>query len=63
VRVYAGVDPLSGTRLYLTETVPAGPKALAETKKVRTRLIGQIDEQRNPAPVPRSTSSWIDTST
>ena len=48
VRVNAGVDPLSGKRLYLTETVPAGPKALVEAKKVRTRLIGQIDEQRNP---------------
>jgi integrase len=48
VKVYAGVDPLSGKRLYLTETVPAGPRALAEAKKVRTRLVGQIDEQRNP---------------
>ena len=48
VKVYAGVDPLSGKRLYLTETVPAGPRALAEAKKVRTRLIGQVDEQRNP---------------
>ena len=26
----------------------AGPRALAEAKKVRTRLIGQVDEQRNP---------------
>ena len=48
VKVYAGIDPLSGKRHYLTETVPAGPRALAEAKKVRTRLIGQIDEQRNP---------------
>jgi hypothetical protein len=48
MKVYAGVDPLSGKRLYLTETVPAGLRALAEAKKVRTRLIGQIDEQRNP---------------
>lgn len=48
VKVYAGVDPLSGKRHYLTETIPAGPRALAEAKKVRTRLIGQIDEQRNP---------------
>ncbi len=48
MKVYAGVDPLSGKRLYLTESVPAGLRALAEAKKVRTRLIGQIDEQRNP---------------
>jgi integrase len=48
MKVYAGIDPLSGKRHYLTETVPAGPRALAEAKKVRTRLIGQIDEQRNP---------------
>jgi hypothetical protein len=44
----ADVDPLSGKRLYLTETVPAGPRALAEAKKVRTRLITQIGERRNP---------------
>jgi integrase len=48
VKVYAGIDPLSGKRHYLTETVPAGPRALAEAKKVRTRLIGQVDEQRSP---------------
>ena len=47
-KVYAGIDPLSGKRHYLTETVPAGPRALAEAKKVRTRLIGQVDEQRSP---------------
>jgi integrase len=28
--------------------VPAGPRALAEATKVRTRLIGQVDEQRHP---------------
>ena len=38
MKVYAGIDPLSGKRHYLTETVPAGPRALAEAKKVRTRL-------------------------
>lgn len=48
IKVYAGIDPLSGKRHYLTETVPAGPRALAEAKKARTRLIGQVDEQRNP---------------
>ena len=63
VRVYAGVDPLSGKRLYLTETVAAGPKALADAKKVRNRLIGQIDEQRNPrtrATVNQLMDSYLD---
>lgn len=48
VRVYAGVDALSGKRNYLIETVPAGPRAAAEAEKVRTRLVNQVDEQRNP---------------
>lgn len=48
VRVYAGVDALSGRRNYLVETVPAGPKAVAEAEKVRRRLVNQVDEQRNP---------------
>lgn len=48
VRVYAGIDPLSGKRHYLTETVPAGPKAAKEAEKVRTRLLAEVDERRNP---------------
>lgn len=48
VRVYAGIDALSGKRNYLVETVPAGPKARAEAEKIRTRFINQVDEQRNP---------------
>jgi len=31
VRVCAGTDPLSGKRHYLTETIPAGPKAANTT--------------------------------
>jgi hypothetical protein len=27
VRVYAGIDPVTKKRNYLTETVPAGPSA------------------------------------
>jgi len=46
VKIYAGVDPLSGRRPYLTATVPAG--LLAEPKKIRTRLIGQVDIRRIP---------------
>lgn len=48
VKVYGGIDPLSGRRLYLTETIPAGPAAHAEAEKARTRLQNQVDEQRNP---------------
>jgi site-specific recombinase XerD len=48
VRVYAGIDPLSGKRNYLVETVPAGPKAADEAERVRTRLVNQVNEQRNP---------------
>jgi integrase len=27
--------------------VPAGPKAASEAEKLRTRLLGQVDERRN----------------
>jgi integrase len=48
VRVYAGTDPVTGKRHDLVEVVPAGPKAAAEAEKVRTRLLSQLDERRNP---------------
>jgi integrase len=48
VRVYAGIDPLTGKRHHLTEVVPAGPKAAKEAEKVRTRLLADVDERRNP---------------
>ncbi len=48
VRVYAGVDPLTGKRHYLTETVPAGRTAEREAEKVRTRFLNQVDEKRSP---------------
>jgi integrase len=38
VKVYAGEDPISKRRHYLTEVVPAGPKATQEAEKIRTRL-------------------------
>lgn len=47
VKVYAGIDPISHQRHYLTETVPAGPHAAREAEKVRTRLLAQLDERRN----------------
>ncbi len=48
VRVYAGYDAVTGDRHYLTETIPIGPKAASEAEKIRTRLLSQVDEKRNP---------------
>lgn len=48
VKVYAGYNPVSGKRHYLDEVVPAGPRAAAEAEKVRTRLLHEVDERRNP---------------
>ena len=48
VRVYAGVDPISKKPLYLTETVPPGPRQAREAEQARTRLLNQVDEKRNP---------------
>ena len=48
VRVYAGVDPITGRRHYLREVVPAGPRAAREAEKARTRLLAEVDDRRNP---------------
>jgi len=48
VRVYGGYDPVTKQRHYLTEVVPAGPKAAAQAEKVRTRLAAQVDAGRQP---------------
>src|ERR671917_2621855 len=48
VRVYSGMDPISKRRMYLTEVVPAGPKAGREAERVRTRMLSQVDERRSP---------------
>jgi len=48
VRVYAGTDPITGKRHGLIEAVPACPRAEAEAERVRSRLLNQIDERRNP---------------
>ncbi len=48
VRVYAGIDKVTGRRLYLDETVPAGARARKEAEKARTRLLAMVDEKRNP---------------
>jgi hypothetical protein len=46
--VYAGTDPVSGRRHDLTETIPPGPTTQRDAQKALTRLLSQLDEQRNP---------------
>ncbi|TDD03107.1 GntR family transcriptional regulator [Saccharopolyspora terrae] len=48
VRVSAGIDPVTKRRLFLTEIVSKGPNDLSDAERVRTRLLNQIDEQKNP---------------
>ncbi|WP_243707653.1 hypothetical protein [Micromonospora sp. KC606] len=63
VRVYAGVDPLTGKRHYLTETIPAGRTAKCEAEKVRTRFLNEVDEKRSPrtrATLHQLLDKWLD---
>ena len=48
VRVYAGIDPVTRKRHYLTDTIAAGPTAAKEAERARTRFLAQVDEKRNP---------------
>jgi len=48
VRVYAGKDPVTGRRRDLVELIPPGPKAGRSAEAARTRLLNQVDEQRQP---------------
>jgi integrase len=62
VKVYAGVDSISKRAIYLSETVPAGPKAAKEAEAARTRLLNQVDEKRNPrtrATVDQLIDKWL----
>lgn len=47
-RVYAGVDPVTKRRHYLTEVVPAGPTAERRARAVRDRLVREVEERRSP---------------
>jgi integrase len=63
VRVYAGLDPLTRRRNYLTELIPAGPTAAREAEKARTRLLAQVDEKRSPrtkATLNQLLDRWLD---
>jgi integrase len=48
VRVYAGIDPVTRKRHYLNETVPSGPGAEREAKKVLARLVADVYDRRHP---------------
>jgi hypothetical protein len=43
VDVYAGLDPLTGKRLYLS----ASTTDLAEARRIRNRFRAEVDEQRH----------------
>jgi integrase len=63
VRVYGGVDPLTKKPIYLRETIPPGSKSKTQAEKALTRLLGQVDEKRNPrtrATVSQLLDKWID---
>jgi integrase len=44
VRVYAGLDPVTNKPIYLTGTADSS----AEAEKLRTKLLGQVDANRQP---------------
>ncbi|MEU4739746.1 tyrosine-type recombinase/integrase [Actinosynnema sp. NPDC023658] len=49
VRVYAGKDPLTGKKNFLTETISHKlPDYRKEAERTRTRLLNQVDERRAP---------------
>ena len=63
VRVYAGIDPVSKKKHYLVETLPAGPSAARDAERMRTRLLNQVDERRNPrtkATVNQLLDRWLE---
>ncbi|SFQ01469.1 Site-specific recombinase XerD [Amycolatopsis arida] len=50
VRVYAGVDPVTGKPNYLTETIKGTDKAAhRRASKVMTKLQARVDAQRSPS--------------
>jgi integrase len=48
VRVYAGVDVLTGRPHYLKQTIPAGPNACTVAERARDELIRQVEQGRAP---------------
>ncbi|WP_460660872.1 tyrosine-type recombinase/integrase [Kribbella swartbergensis] len=48
VSLYAGTDPVTKDRIYLRETVPAGPNAEAEAQRILAGFIHEVYERRHP---------------
>ena len=48
VKAYAGYDPVTKRRHYLSETIPAGPTAERQARAARDRMLAEIAERRNP---------------
>jgi integrase len=62
IRVYAGIDPVSKRKHYLTKTIPAGPTAAREAEQERTRLLAEVDQRRSPrtrATVDQLLDRWL----
>lgn len=60
VLVYAGLDPLTGQRIYLSDST-TDP---AEAERIRTRLLAQVDEGRNAktrATLGAALEAWLKT--
>jgi hypothetical protein len=47
MKVYAGFDPVTGRKHFLAEIIPPVPQARRAAERARTRLLSQVDEQRN----------------
>ena len=63
VRVSRRAGPVSKQRMDLIEVVPPGPHAGEQAEKVRTRLLNQVDERRNPrtrATVSQLLDRWLE---
>ena len=63
MKVYAGIDPVTKRRRYITKTVPAGSEAVRTAEKTVTKLLNQVDEKRNPrttATLNQLLDRWLD---
>lgn len=63
VVVYAGLDPVTGKRSYLRETVKGNDKAARkQAGKVMNRLLAQVDQQRateSSVPLGKVIDEWL----
>ncbi len=48
ISVHAGIDPVTGRRHYLKETVEPGPRAERDAEAARRRLVSEVAERRSP---------------